>query len=203
MALRGVGREASGNSCPPAGPGKPSASCSSAESSFARSVRAFGRTPVFDGLWGVRKNARLRRAMATKQSERTQGPRRSGWIMRFEAARSRMTSPGPTQCIMLSRVVAGGSTGAVRSGRRRARRLLALWHYLLVDRFAVRFHRNPCHGHGRACPGHPRRAAARTSPASARPAEQEGGRSQGFSRAACEMRWAFVAGQDQGPAMTP
>ena len=43
-----------------------------------------------------------------------------------------------------------------------------LWRYVLVDRFAVRSS-NPCR-HGRACPGHPRRAAARTSPASARPA---------------------------------
>ena len=47
-------------------------------------------------------------------------------------------------------------------------RIWLLWRYLLVDRFAVRSS-NPCR-HGRACPGHPRRAAARTSPASARPA---------------------------------
>ena len=60
--------------------------------------------------------------------------------------------------------MAGDSKGAAGQGAG----FWLLWRYVLVDRFAVRSS-NPCR-HGRACPGHPRRAAARTSPASARPA---------------------------------
>ena len=118
-------------------------------------------------------------------------------------SRSRMTLVVPPKCNMLSRVTAGGSRGAIGQAAGGARRLLALV-ALCVGRpvCGLDVRRRPCR-HGRAWPQLvPRQAAARTSPASARPA---GRRTVARLFRACRLRRCarpFGDGRES-PAMTP